>query len=183
MDQLVLKAAARKESGKSAVQKLRGAGSIPAVMYNSKGEAVMLSVNEDAFTKVWKAATPTTLINLEVDGKKYLAFIKDTQYDILSDSNRHVDFHVIEEDKLLKVTVQLQVTGNPAGVREGGYLIKGNSAIKIECMPKDLPVRITADISDLSLGSSYCVKDVPLSKGVKLLSDADAVVASVKAVS
>ena len=44
MDQLVLKAATRVKAGKNVAKKLRETGSLPAVMYNSKGEAVMLSV-------------------------------------------------------------------------------------------------------------------------------------------
>jgi len=182
MDQLVLKAAKREQSGKSVSKKLRETGNLPAVVYNSKGEAVMLSVNEEAFTKVWKAATPTTLVNLDVDGTKYLAFIKDTHYDIIADKNLHVDFHAIEEDKPLKVSIQMQVAGNPVGVREGGYLSKGIPSIQIECLPKDLPVRVVADVSNLSLGSSLLVKDVPLSKGVKVLSDVEAVVATVNVI-
>ncbi len=179
MDQLVLKAATREKAGKKVAKKLRETGNLPAVMYNSKGEAVMLSVSEDEFTKVWKAATPTTLINLEVEGKKYLTFIKDTHYDIISDTNLHVDFHAIEEDKPLKVSIQMQVAGNPVGVREGGYLSKGIPSIQIECMPKDLPVRIVADVSNLNLNANLLVKDVPLAKGVKVISDLDAVVATV----
>jgi len=181
MDQLVLKAATRVNAGKNVAKKLRETGSLPAVMYNSKGEAVMLSVEEEAFTKVWKAATPTTLVNLEVEGKKHLVFIKDTHYDIIKDSNLHVDFHAIEEDKPLKVSIQMQVAGNPVGVREGGYLVKGIPSIQIECLPKDLPVRIVADVSNLSLGASLLVKEVPVGKGVKVVSDVDAVVATVNA--
>ncbi len=182
MDQLVLKAATRDMAGKKVAKNLRMSGSLPAVMYNSKGEATMLSVQEEAFTKVWKAATPTTLVNLEVGAKKHLVFIKDTHYDIIKDANLHVDFHAIDEDKPLKVTIQMQVAGNPAGVREGGYLAKGISSIQIECLPKDLPVRIVADVSSLSLGANLLVKDVPLGKGVKVLSDPNAVVASVNVI-
>lgn len=182
MDQLVLKAATRAESGKKVAKKLRGNGSLPAVMYNSKGEAVMLTVDEDAFTKVWKVATPTTLVNLDVDGKKNLVFIKDTQYDIISDKNLHVDFHAIDEDKLLKISIKMQVAGNPVGVRDGGYLAKGIPSIEIECLPKNLPVRIVADVNNLGLGEKLLVKDVPVGKGVKLISDGEAVVATINSI-
>ena len=180
MDNLVLVAKERKEAGKAVEKKLRNVGRLPAVMYNSKGEAVMLDVDEGEFTKLWKIATPTTLLTLDVEGKKSLVFIKDTEYDIKTDKNLHVDFHVIDESKKLKRPIKVQVTGNPVGVREGGVFESGIKEIQIECLPKDLPVRLVVDASDLTLGSEMFVKDIKLPKGVKVLSDNDAMVACVR---
>ena len=181
MDYLVLNANERKDAGKGVAKKLRAGGRLPAVMYNAKGTATMLDVDEAEFTKVWKVTTPTTLINLEVGGKKSLALIKDTLYDIKSDKNLHVDFHVIDEDKPLVAEIKLQLGGNPAGVREGGILFKGTPSIKIKCLPKDLPVRIVADVSALKIGDFLHVKELALGDGVKIISDGEAVVASVRA--
>ena len=70
MSKQTLNAKIRTVSGKTAAKKLREVGSIPAVMYNSKGEATMLEVNEVEFNKIWRTITPTTSINLVVDGKE-----------------------------------------------------------------------------------------------------------------
>ncbi len=182
MDSLVLVAKERKDSGKTVAKRLRNAGRLPAVMYNSKGEATMLDVDEVEFTKIWKVATPTTLINLDVNGKKSLAFIKDTEYDIKTDKNLHVDFHVIDESKKLKRNIRVQVSGSPVGVREGGFFEAGVKEIEIECLPKDLPVRLVVDVSELKLGASMAVKDIKLPNGVKVLSDGDAVIAQVRSI-
>lgn len=182
MDSLVLTAKERKEAGKTVAKKLRSAGRLPAVMYNSKGEATMLDIDENEFTKIWKVATPTTLITLDVSGKKSLAFIKDTEYDIKSDKNLHVDFHVIDESKKLKANIRVQVAGNPVGVREGGVFETGTKEIVIECLPKDLPVRLVVDVNDLKLGDSMSVKDIKLPKGVTVLSDGEALVAQVRSI-
>ncbi len=180
MDSLVLVAKERKEAGKTVAKRLRKAGRLPAVMYNTKGEATMLDIDEVEFTKIWKVATPTTLINLDVNGKKSLAFIKDTEYDIKTDKNLHVDFHVIDESKKLKKKIRVQVSGSPVGVREGGVFEAGVKEIEIECLPKDLPVRLVVDVSALTLGSSMAVKDIQLPNGVTVLSDGDAVIAQVR---
>jgi ribosomal protein L25 (general stress protein Ctc) len=50
MEQLVLKATKRTETGKAAAKRLRETGNLPAVMYNHQGQATMLSVNEAEFT-------------------------------------------------------------------------------------------------------------------------------------
>ena len=48
MDQFVVNANTRTETGKRAAQKMRKSGRLPAVMYNSKGESVMLDIDEAA---------------------------------------------------------------------------------------------------------------------------------------
>ncbi len=180
MDRLSLNATVRKGTGKVYSKTIRANGVLPAVMYNWKGEAEMLEVNEVEFTKVWKQATATTLINLVVDGKTHLAFIKDTEYDIVTDKNLHVDFHVIDAKKPLKATLKIQTAGNPVGVREGGFLTKGVPTVTIQCLPEELPVRIVGDVSNLGLNQSLLVKDLPFAKGIKIISDLDAVVAEIK---
>ncbi len=181
MERMTLNAAVRTTTGKSAAKALRATGRLPAVMYNSKGEATMLDVDEIEFTKVWKVATPTTLINLVVDGKTYTAFIKDTEYDIISDKNLHADFHVIDDDKVLTIAIKLLIAGNAQGVRDGGFLQKGTQTIKISCLPKDLPVRMEADVSKLKIGEALAVKDVVLPEGVTVVSNKEVIVASVRA--
>ncbi len=181
MERLVINAKTRTQSGKGVARRLREVGQLPAVMYNSKGESGMLEINESEFFKVWKQATPTTLISLVVDGGKgSLAFIKATDYNIIIDKNIHVDFHVIDEDKPLVATMKILTSGNPVGVRDGGVFEKGASKVEIKCLPADLPIRITADVSNLGLNENICIKDLPFEKSITVLSNPDAVVATVR---
>lgn len=181
MENLVLNAVSRTATGKAAAKKLRASGRLPAVMYNSKGEAFMLDVDEAEFTKVWKTATATTLVSLVIDGKEGKpVLIKATEYDIITDKNLHVDFHAPDQDKPLNVTMTVLVRGNPVGVREGGALEKGIKTIDIKCLPKDLPVRVVADVSELNLNAELKVKDLNLGAGVTVLTGADEVIAAVR---
>ncbi|MCM1322024.1 MAG: 50S ribosomal protein L25 [Bacteroides sp.] len=181
MDQLVINANTRTVTGKVAAKKLRQNGRLPAVMYNSKGESVMLDIDEAEFSKIRKVATATTLVQLIVDGtSKNMSFIKDVEYDIISNKDLHADFHVVDENKPMKVTMKMQVSGTPVGVREGGTFVKGVQNITIRSLPADLPVRIVADVSGLAIGAALKVKDIPMAKGVEILSDSEAIVAAVR---
>ncbi len=181
MERLVINAKTRTQSGKGAARRLRETGCLPAVMYNSKGEAGMLEINESEFFKVWKQATATTLISLVVDGGSgKLAFIKATDYNIILDKNIHVDFHVIDEDKPLTAKMKILTSGNPVGVRDGGVFEKGIAFVEIKCLPADLPVRITADVSNLALNENIYIKDLPFEKSITVLTNSDAVVATVR---
>ncbi len=181
MERLVINAKTRTATGKGVARRLRAEGQLPAVMYNSKGESVMLEINESEFFKVWKQATPTTLISLVLDGDKgRLAFIKSTDYNIILDKNIHVDFHAIDEDKPLVATMKILTSGNPVGVRDGGVFEKGVAKVEVQCLPQDLPIRITADVSNLALNENICIKDLPFAKNITVLSNPDAVVATVR---
>ncbi|MDR1747772.1 MAG: 50S ribosomal protein L25 [Spirochaetaceae bacterium] len=181
MDQKVVTARVRTVTGKTAAKNLRKAGRLPAVIYDYKGRSVMLDIDEAEFTKVWKIATPTTLVTVDIDGKdRKLAFIKDTQNNLLQDRNLHIDFYAIEENKPLRKTIKIQVQGNPVGIRDGGIFEKGVQSVEIECLPKDLPMRMVVDVSDLGLSQTILVKDLPFAKEVKVLSDGDLMVAVMK---
>ena len=92
MGKVTLEAKSRTESGKKAAKALRAAGHIPAVVYNSSGEAKMLDVDATEFNKIWRSVTSTTLITLTVDGTAHEVFIKDVEYNIRTDAVLHADF-------------------------------------------------------------------------------------------
>jgi large subunit ribosomal protein L25 len=183
MDTKIVNAATRTTLGKRAARQLRLTGKIPAVMYNDKGEATALTIDEKEFAKVRKTSTPTTLVNLLVDEKDAgIAFIRDTEYDIKTDKNLHADFFVIPANRQLKVKIRVNFSGTPQGVREGGRLTTHNADITISCVPGVLPERIVEDISALTIGSVLRVKDLHLDKKIEVLSNPEAPLISVLAV-
>jgi large subunit ribosomal protein L25 len=58
-----------------------------------------------------------------------------------------------------------------------GIVVPSLEQVSIECLPKDLPDRIEADISGLiEIGDSLLVKDLLVPDGVEILSDPEEVV-------
>ena len=173
MSKMTINAKTRTVTGKTAAKKLREAGSIPAVMYNDKGEATMLEVNEVEFNKVWRTITPTTSINLVVDGKENLALIKDAEYNIRTDKVLHADFFVPAAEQKLVMTIKVHYKGTPAGVLKGGFKKERNNKIKIKAAIADLPEEITADISKINVSEALRVKDLSIGNNVEILTDAN----------
>ncbi len=171
MSKQTLNAKVRTVSGKTAAKKLRQVGSIPAVMYNEKGESTMLEVNEVEFNKIWRTITPTTSINLVVDGKENLALIKDTEYNIRTDKVLHADFFVPAADEKLVMNIKIHYSGTPVGVLKGGFKKERNNQIKIKAAIADLPETIIADISKINVSEALRVKDLELGKNVEVLTD------------
>jgi large subunit ribosomal protein L25 len=179
MDQMVINAKTRTETGKKAAKLLRANGRMPAIMYNAKGESIMLDIDEAEFDKVWRSVTPTTLITLNVDGKSGDAFIKDTEYNIRNDMVLHADFFEPAADEKVTATMKVQFSGTPAGVLKGGFMVTHTPEVVIRAVPKDLPVRLLVDVSKVNIGEVFCVKDLGLGERVAVVTAADTPLMSV----
>jgi large subunit ribosomal protein L25 len=180
MSKVVLKAKNRQKAGSSESRRIRRGGRIPAVIYGRSGKAVSIDLDAFEFVKGTKGISESTIVKVDVDGKSYDAFVKDTQRNIIDGNILHIDFYEVESGTVLRAKVSLVFHGNPIGVREGGMLETPVHEIEVECLPKDLPERIELDISGLKANQSTHVRDIPLAEGIRLLSNPDQVVALVK---
>ncbi len=88
----------------------------------------------------------------------------------------HVDFYAVTAGQPVDVAVPLNYTGTAAGVREGGQLDMKRRELHISVLPRLIPPSIEVDISDLTIGDSLHINDLPeslLPEGAQLLDDAD----------
>jgi len=180
MSQVVLSARNRQGKGSGVARKIRRAGRIPAVLYGRSGKAISIDLDELEFTNGVKNISESTIVKVEVDGKPYDAFVKDTQRNIMDGKILHVDFYEVESGVSLRARVSIHLKGNSIGVREGGVLEFPLHEIEVECLPKDLPERIELDISNLGANQSIHVRDIALSDAIRVISALDQVVALVK---
>jgi len=180
MGKVVLQAKNRQKGGSAESRRIRKNGRIPAVLYGRSGKAVSIDLDASEFIKGTKGISESTIVNINVDGKAYDAFVKDAQRNIIDGNILHIDFYEVESGVALRAKVSLHLHGNPVGVREGGMLETPLHEIEVECLPKDLPERIEIDIAGLKANHSIHVRDIPLAQGVRLLSNPDQVVALVK---
>jgi len=180
MDQVVIAARKRAETGKAAVGRLRKEGRLPGVMYDSKGQAVSVDLNALEFANGIKGITESTLLKMDIDGSSHEVFVKDTQRNILNGQILHVDFYEVERGKVLHARVPLHVSGSPVGIRVGGILEVPMHELEVACFPKDLPEKVEVDVSALDVNQSMHVRDLKLAAGVKILTSEDQVIALVK---
>ena len=180
MSQVVLKARNRENKGKGEARKIRRAGRIPAVLYGRSGKSVSIDLDTLEFLSGVKGISESTIVKVEVDGKPYEAFVKDTQRNIMDGKILHVDFYEVESGVSLRAKVSIQLKGNAIGVREGGVLEFPLHEIEVECLPKDLPERIELDISNLGANQSIHVRNLVLAEGVRVITNSDQVITLVK---
>jgi len=180
MDQVSFMARKRDDLGSRKAGRIRRAGRIPAVVYGSSGQAFAVDMDALEFAKGIRGISESTIVKINIDGVTHEAFVKDTQRNVLNGQILHVDFYEIDKNKVLRTKVPVHTFGVPVGTREGGILEVPLHELEVECLPKDLPEKIEVDVSELKGNQSIHVRDLKLSANVKILSNADQVVATVK---
>jgi large subunit ribosomal protein L25 len=180
MSQVVLNARSRASKGSGEARRIRRAGRIPAVLYGRSGKAISIDLDAREFTNRTKSISESTIVKVDVEGKPYDAFVKDTQRNIQDGKILHVDFYEVESGVVLRARVSINLKGNPIGVREGGVLEFPLHEIEVECLPKYLPERIELDISGLGVNQSIHIRDIALANEIRVISPADQVVVMVK---
>jgi large subunit ribosomal protein L25 len=160
----------RKETGKSAVRRLRHAGKVPAIAYGKDLTATSLAVEPKDILAVLKSERgQNTVIQMKVQGMKdLLVMIKEYTYHPVSRALEHVDFVEVKLDKPVDVDVPLIAIGKPKGVVTGGILRQVYRTIPIRALPDRIPLKVEAGVEHLELGDHVATKDLKLPAGVEV---------------
>jgi large subunit ribosomal protein L25 len=168
--QVKIKAEPRSETGRSAAKKLKGRGIIPAVVYGGKDKPQSLQLSaRDVSVMLSHASGENILVELEIAGEKAprTALVQEVQHAPVGNNVLHIDFHAVSMDEKLEAEVPLEPVGMANGVKNfGGLLEQSLRTLTVECLPRDLPDRVTVDVSALNIGDSIHVRDITLPAGV-----------------
>ncbi|HEX9775149.1 MAG TPA: 50S ribosomal protein L25 [Actinomycetota bacterium] len=180
MSEVALSAEIRTQTGKGPARRLRAAGKVPATMYGAGAEPLSLAVDERALRQtLGTSAGLNVLIDLKVDGESHLALARELHKHPVRGSYVHIDFVVVDRYKPITADVPLHIEGESHGVKEGGVIEHHLWNVHVECLPTAVPDRLTVDISNLGIGDSVRVGDIPVTAGVTILTPADEIIASV----
>jgi len=177
----VLKATKREGTGTRKARQLRNQGLIPGVIYGHGLESTPVTLSEhDVELAIMHGER---LLEVDLDGKKENALIKDVQYDTYGQVVTHLDLARVNLDERVEVTVAIVLKGTPAGVaEEGGVLQQIAAEAKIECPVRAIPESIDVSVSDMGIGQSLTIADLSLPDGSRCLDDPAAPVAVVRVV-
>jgi large subunit ribosomal protein L25 len=176
----VLKANKRNEIGTRRVRPLRRKGDIPGIVYGHGEAPVPITLNGHDLDAALSRGE--RLLELEVDGRLENILIKDVQYDAMGNDVLHVDLARVDLDERVKVTVPIMLRGTPAGAVEGGVLHQVSAQMEIECAVRAIPDDIRFSVAEMKVNDLLHMRDLPLPEGAKLISDGEAIVATVRVI-
>lgn len=177
MKKVSLSGSVRKNVGKKDAKLMRREGFVPGVLYGNK-EQVHFAIKENDINKI--VFTPNVyIIDLDVDGNKVQAILKDVQIHPTSDRVLHADFQEILDGKKVKVNIPVKISGLAAGVRNGGKLVQNFRTLTAEALADHLPDAIDIDVTALKIGGKTRVSEIEI-EGVSFLNPESAVVVAVQ---
>lgn len=161
--------------GSSSSRRARKAGQVPAIVYGLHKAPRHFEMNAKELDKV--LSKDVSIISLvPSNGQEINTLLKDVQYNYLAAQTTHVDFIEIDMNKEIVASVAVYSHGSAAGLTQGGVLDQYVHEIQISCLPADLPVSITVNVSALALNESLHLKEIILPANVKAVGDMDQVI-------
>ncbi|MBU2609793.1 MAG: 50S ribosomal protein L25 [Chloroflexi bacterium] len=182
MENVIIKATSRTVIGKQ-VRALRRAGQLPGVLYGRHIEPAPISMDAREASRILSHLTSSSLVTIDLEGQEYPSLVRESQRNPIKRNRVHVDFQVVSLTEKLRTHVGIEVTGISPAVKDfNAVLVTSLDELEVECFPQHLPERIVVDISRLAnVGDGIHVRDIILSKNVKVLSDPEEMVVVVTA--
>lgn len=174
MEIIELKAKPRTLKGNGPARVLRREGSFPAVLYGPNTAPLMLSIKaRDVELILKKGGLSRSVYNLVVEGDTTPrpVMIKELQTNPVSRALLHADLYEVSMDRKIKVSVPIVTTGKSVGVELGGMLQIIRRELEVFCLPNAIPQNITIDITNLDVGDSVHVADIPVGEEVEIPHD------------
>lgn len=160
-----------------ALKALRKNNCVPCVLYGA-GDNVHFTVTTDEVRNL--IYTPHIyVVDLDIDGKKVKAILKDVQFHPVKDTILHIDFFQIDELKPIIMEVPVQLEGLAEGVKAGGKLTLQMRKLKVKALYNVIPEKLTVKVAHLGLGKTVKVGELSY-EGLTLLNAKEAVVCAVQ---
>ncbi len=155
---------------------------MPAGLYGPKIKNENIEVSLKEFEKVYQEAGQSSLISLELEGKKkYLVLVHDLSRDFLENTPTHIDFYQPSLTEKIEVKVPIVLEGEAEAVKNlGGTLIKNIAEVIVKALPQNLPKEIKVSVAGLkTFEDTVLIKDLPVGEGVEILRNPREIVAQV----
>jgi large subunit ribosomal protein L25 len=181
----IIAAQRRERAGKGPARAARRAGRVPGVIYGSKKDPSMVTVDPRELDRELKTgAFLATIYDVQVDQDKERVLPRDVQFDPVTDRPIHVDF--LRVSATSSVTVQVPVNflneEESPGLKRGGLLNVVRHEIEMTCRADAIPAGIEVDLTGLDIGDSIHISMIALPDGVApTITDRDFTVATIAA--
>ncbi|MBP5403715.1 MAG: 50S ribosomal protein L25 [Elusimicrobiaceae bacterium] len=175
MEKVSISAAAREGIGvKGALSKIRAEKNVPAVVYGGHKEPVSVTVSMKDLDKIIKAGK-NTLVEVNLNGTKELALVKEVQYHAVTDKPIHADFQRVSMKDKMDVVVPIRLEGTCADIAQYGAIVEHiMREIEVRALVSAIPHEIVVDITPMTINKGIVAGDIKLPEGVELKTDKEA---------
>ena len=175
-----LKIEKRNEIGGGRGRRLREHGLIPGVVYGRDMQTAPVRVKSSELNGFIRHNGRNAVFNTEFAEEQDLSLlIKDIQYDAVNKEIIHLDFQKVNPEERIQVEVPVKIKGTDTIHRNGNVVMYQTDSIKVECLPRDIPRYVEADIADLTPGHSFTAGDLRFTGKISLISKPGEIIVTV----
>ncbi|MBF2758937.1 MAG: 50S ribosomal protein L25/general stress protein Ctc [Ectothiorhodospiraceae bacterium AqS1] len=172
MNEFEVLATARSSKGTGSSRRLRREGQIPAILYGGSDEALAIAVDGNRIHRqMQNEAFIAHVLTIKIEERESQAVLKAVQRNPATNRITHLDFQRISAQSEIHIHVPLHFLNEEqcVGKKAGGVVTHLVVEVEIGCLPKDLPEFIEIDLSNLNIGESVHLSELPLPDGVRLM--------------
>ncbi|KYC36654.1 50S ribosomal protein L25/general stress protein Ctc [Scytonema hofmannii PCC 7110] len=155
---------------------LRRSGKIPANLYGHQGtESVAIILDAKVAERLLnKASINNSIVDLSVTDIPWRGktLLREVQSHPAKGTLYHLSFFAVAGHGDTDIEVRLHLVGESIGVkRDGGVLDVHITNLALRCPPESIPAAIDIDISNMEVGDSLQVDQIPLPAGAKYMGE------------
>lgn len=161
-------------------KQLRRSGIIPCVISGAElKESLLIQIDQNTARKLKRTKRDGSKIDIQIDGKIYHTLIKDLEYNSLNDSILHISFHVLDAGKKANSIADIILLNKD---KVQGILEQLQMKVPHAALPEYLLDTVTIDLTDLPIGTTLTISDIPefQSDKIELQADPDSIVLRIK---
>lgn len=176
-----LEVSKREVRPRSLRNKLRHEDQVPAIVYGYNVESTPISFDGQTFSKLLRENGANTVVTMDIDGNKVNTLVHKVQTNTFTNHFEHVEFLSVNMSEKTEVETEIVLIGEAIGAKSGGVLAQNLYTVLVSATPDNLPERIEVDVTNLDLGDSIAVADLPENNEYKVVTDSEEQIAAVVA--
>lgn len=176
-----LKLELRENPGTIGSRKVRHTGRIPGVIYGHGEKPLAVSIEGRELGELLHGGRRQNIIDIQLDGKKDTAMVRDMQLDPVTRRVLSVDLQRISRSDIITAEVPIVTVGTAAGVRDqGGMMDLVTHEIEVRGPADKIPEEIRVDVSELTIGDNISAGELTLTEGIRLITPADTTIVAIE---
>jgi large subunit ribosomal protein L25 len=165
-----------KECSKSA-KKIRKMGFVPGIMYGENLKNIMFEVGEIELNREMHNDSNSGLLNIELNGQKHDAIVKEIQKNVLTNEIMHIDLEEVDNNKMIESDVEVRFLNEESVGNRGGILQKNTNSVKVKCKADKIPKYIGVDLKNSMYSKVIRVEDLEIGEEITFLDNPKTIIA------
>ena len=174
---------AEKRSMSIKAKRLRREGFITGNIFGKEIQgSIPVKIERPAVERLLKTCSKGSRILLDVEGQNYNVLIKDISFNSMKGAVEEIDFQALVSGEKVHSVAEIILVNHDKVI--SGVLQHQLQEISYRALPDALIDKVRVDVGDMKVGDTVHVKDLDIAKNrdIELITDLEAIVATVTAV-